>query len=264
MRGKSLSGLFALIAVCYSCGRPKEDSRSETLFKKCIAEACQIIMIGDLQRTDDAIGTEVLGVLRRYDKALVVLTMSQDLNDVEIQFGSVSTGVRRRSEIAPYVSERFAAASSRPGVIAYVRDGITEIIRWDPKKRERRRIMLSEKSDRVPGGPRFEVLWLQVEEKPKRVLLHILMPAPVNVEEGVGDLRRWLRLGDDVGVVVTFLGQRRVFDDRFPVQNPMVGAWPASEAELGKDTEVTCVNPSKPARSSTKCWKNSRWTLLGR
>jgi hypothetical protein len=253
-RVSAIVGLSVLSAFP-GCVRQEAPPRAIATETTCMGGVCQIFALGPIVGSDERVRREVMELLRRKSRmALVVLKMAESRSDFDAVFGGYYVEVGPGTGPMPHLRRAYDAASQKAAVMAYVRNGLNVIWRWDPRGRERRRILGADSSDRSQAGHRrFDVLNVGLEPSVKGIHMHILMPSMVDLAVKTVEVRREFGIPDDVHLSVKYLGQARIFDERFPVQNPLFGDLPLDFREFRRDVAYWCNSPPESANLPITC-----------
>ncbi len=255
----------SLLLASSGCVVRDDPSRAIATDTICLGGVCQILVCGPIGGSDDSVRREVLELLKQKSRmSLVVLKMAENRRDFDALFGGYDAEVGPGMGPMPHLWSAHEIASQKAAVIAYVQNGSIVIWRWDPKGHQRRRVLDAQPSDRDKAGHRrFEVLNIGLNPSVKAIHMHVLMPSMDEVDGQMVALRREFSVPDDVHLSVKFLGQPRIFDQKFPVQNPLFGELPSDFRAFRRDRAYWCNSPPKSAGMPTTCRDWYAWNTAG-
>lgn len=256
MRGMRDVAVVLLLVLCSaSCAVDDVIEPAKVAAADCLAEVCHLLVFGDLRGSDESVVAEVSRIVRDYPRRIVFLTFVESREDLDVLFSPVGVRSYDWAEALPQLEPARKHAAQKRAVLAYLRDGVLEVVRWDPGRSERR---VSVRRTGAPAatesGPSGEVFYGSVDRKRGHIRLYLAAASMEGLPGQMEGIRKWLKMTDEMVLHVTFLGQKRVIDDRFPVHNPLFGAWPDSREELRSGTGAWCDSPPARTKLPIRCF----------
>jgi hypothetical protein len=252
---------ITVLAGLHACVVRKERPSEIETSTRCMGEVCTVRVFGPLAGDDDSVRRQVEEILRRKSRsALVVLKMAENKRDFDDAFSYYGAEIAPGTGPMPRLWEAYERASRKAAVIAYSRNGRISILRWDPVRRQRREIPVDSaletglKHDSV-----FEVIDVGLDSEVNRLHMHVLVESMDDMPLQMRALRREFQIPEDTVLSVKFLGQRRVFDERFAVVSPLFGDLPEDFRAFRQDVAHWCTSPAKRAYLPVTCIDLYAW-----